>query len=143
MDIEFTGALSAGVVVEYKINYNSTSVDLSTVTPILFDGKGQRPFDVNTFLAYAGPMEAQTILPAGQTSYDIAIYYGKTILPGTFKATLNRVDITGSFHPKAGTSEIVTVTLQKGRNTLILSVDGVRDDGRRATDTDRLTFIVP
>jgi len=143
LKIETTGILSGGAVAEYKINYDSSSVNNSTVTPELFDGKGQRPVDVNTFLAYAGPTQGRTNLTAGQTTYDVAIYYGETIQPGTFKATLNSADITGSFNPEAGKSELVTIPLQIGRNTLILSVNGIRNDGRKATDTDSLVFIVP
>lgn len=121
----------------------SGKVEIDTSPPILFDGKGQRPLDVNTFLAYLRPIEAQTTLQQGQSAYYLLIFYGKTILPETFKSTLNGIDITGSFHPKADTSEAVKLNLQKGRNTLILSVDGIRDDGKKATDTDRLIFIVP
>lgn len=120
----------------------SAKVQLDTSTPILFDGKGQRPFDVNTFLAYLRPTEAQTTLPQGQTTYYLLIFYGKTILPETFKANLNGTDIKGSFNPKPDTSEAVKLNLQKVRNTLVLSVDGIRDDGKRATDTDRLVFLV-
>ncbi|MEW6675315.1 MAG: hypothetical protein AB1348_04810 [Nitrospirota bacterium] len=73
----------------------------------------------------------------------LLVFYGKTILPETFNATLNGIDIKGIFHPKPDISEAVKLNLQKGRNTLILSVDGIRDDGKRATDRDRLVFIVP
>ncbi len=121
----------------------SAKVEIDTSIPILFDGKGQRPFDVNTFLAYLRPMEAQTTLPQGQATYYLLVFYGRTIIPQTFKATLNGVDIKGSFQPKPDTSEAVKLNLQKGRNTLVLSVDGIRDDGKRTTDTDRLVFIVP
>jgi len=142
LHIDFSGILSGGAVTEYKVDYDSTSVEKSAVTPELFDGKGQRAIDVNTFLAYAGPSQGRTNLPAGQTTYDVAIYYGKTIQPGTFKATLSRTDITNSFHPAAGSSELVNIPLQQGRNTLVLSVKGTRSDGRQATDTDRLVFLV-
>lgn len=121
----------------------SGKIEIDTSTPILFDGKGQRPFDVNTFLAYLRPMEAQTTLPQGQNTYNLLIFYGKTIIPKTFKATLNGIDIKGGFNPKPNTSEAVKLNLQKGRNTMVLSIDGIRDDGKRATDTDRLVFIVP
>ncbi len=33
--------------------------------------------------------------------------------------------------------------LVKGSNTLVLSIKGVRTDGRAGEDTDRLVFIVP
>ncbi len=134
----FTVIYSSGNLVE-----SCAKIEVDTSTTILFDGKGQRPFDVNTFLAYLRPMEAQTTLPQGQNTYNLLIFYGKTIISETFKATLNGIDIKRSFKPKPDTSEAVKLNLQKGRNTLVLSVDGIRDDGKRATDTDKLVFIVP
>lgn len=134
----FTVFYSAGKLVE-----SCAKVEIDTSTPILFDGKGQRPADVNSFLSYLRPMEAQTTLLQGQTTYYLLIFYGKTILPETFKATLNGTDIKTSFNPKADSSEAVKLNLQKGRNTLILSGDGIRDAGKKATDTDRLVFVVP
>lgn len=38
---------------------------------------------------------------------------------------------------------MVRLDLANGSNTLILSVEGIRSDGRKGRDTDRLTFIVP
>jgi hypothetical protein len=52
------------------------------------------------------------------------------------------VDITQSFNPVPGTFEIVTIPLDTGRNTLKLTLDGIRDDGRTATDRDQLVFVV-
>lgn len=121
----------------------SSTVELDTSPPTLFDGKGQRSQDVNTFLGYLRPTEAQTTLSQGQTTYYLLIFYGKTILPETFKATLNDIDINGDFHPTSDSSEVVKLNLKQGRNILALSVDGTRNDGNQATDTDRLVFIVP
>lgn len=121
----------------------SGNVELDPSPLVLFDGKGQRPADVNSFLSYLKPLEAQTTLPQGQSAYYLLIFYGKTIQPQTFKATLNGADISGSFHPNPDSSDAVKLNLQQGRNTLVVSVDGIRNDGRKATDTDRLVFIVP
>lgn len=111
---------------------------------ILFDGKGQRPIDVNEFLIYSNPTQARTELPAGVRSFDLIILYGKTSNPGTFKAELNRLDISSKFKPViAGGAAFVRLDLSLGTNTLVLSIQGVRSDGRIGTDTDRLTFIVP
>lgn len=121
----------------------SGKVEMDTSTPILFDGKGQRPSDVNTFLAYLRPTIAQTALPQGQTTYYLLIFYGKAILPETFKATLNGMDIKGLFNPKPDTSEAIKLNLKQGRNISAISVDGIRNDGKKTTDTDRLVFIVP
>jgi VCBS repeat-containing protein len=63
---------------------------------------------------------------------------------GTFAVTLKvKVPFTG-FHPAPNTSETVPIPLELStRNTLELQVDGTRADGRKATDRDALTFIVP
>jgi hypothetical protein len=111
--------------------------------PPLFDGKGQRPADVNSFLGYEQPMQTQTELSAGTKSYDIHIYYGKTVDPTTFAAKLNKQDISSLFSPQPFSDEEVVIPLPKGRNTLLLSIDGKKSDGRIATDSDRLVFIVP
>lgn len=57
-------------------------------------------------------------------------------------ATLNGQPFT-EFSPVEGTQEVVTIPLSPGRNTLKLSVEGLRSDDRFATDRDSLTFIVP
>jgi len=121
---------------------NTASVQTTAVLPPLFDGGGQRPPDVNAFLRYANPLQARTDLPAGTTTFDVVIYYGDTIDPATFQATLNGAPL-GGFTPIPGTHETVTIPLGPGRNVLLLEVQGVRNDGRTATDRDRLTFIVP
>jgi hypothetical protein len=130
-----------GVVHHYTFNYSGTPG-----TPFQlsggFDGRGQRPSDVNKFLTYANPTSARTELPAGQRSFPLLIFYGATILPETFRATLNGVNITGLFSPKPSGHETVPLSLSFGSNTLVLSSDGTTASGRVATDTDRLVFLV-
>ena len=111
--------------------------------PVLFDGKGQRPADVNTFLSYANPLEMRTELPSGSTEFPLHIFYGVTIDPATFKAELNRQDISSQFNPKPVGDQVVELNLRKGRNVLLVSIKGKRKDGRTAKDSDRLVFIVP
>ncbi len=106
-----------------------------------FDGGGQRPRDVNKFLSYANPSESQTTLPAGTTTFPLHIFYGKTIIPGTFKAELNGVDISSAFNPVQGGDQVVMLNITSGRNVLVLSVNGQLPT-RIATDTDRLVFKV-
>jgi hypothetical protein len=107
-----------------------------------FDGGGQRPKDVNHFLSYGNPSSDHTSLPAGTTTFPLLIFYSAETLPGTFSATLNGADVSSSFHPVAGGHEFVSVPLQSGRNVLALSISG-NLPSRTATDTDRLTFLVP
>lgn len=110
--------------------------------PPLFDGKGQSA-DANSFLGYEQPTQVQTDLPSGSTTYAVHVYYGKTVNPATFRAVLNKQDISVKFTPKPLTDEEVVIPLQQGRNVLQLSVDGKKLDGKTATDSDRLVFIVP
>lgn len=107
-----------------------------------FDGKGQRPSDVNKFLSYVVPIQSATELPVGTTNFSLVIIYDKNIIPATFTATLNGVDVKSLFHPAPGSAESVPLNLNQGRNTLILSVKGNLPN-RVARDTDRLVFIVP
>lgn len=111
--------------------------------PPLFDGKGQRSADVNSFLGYEQPTQVQTDLAAGTNSYMVHVYYGKTVDSATFAAKLDKLDLSHKFAPKPFTDEEVSIPLQQGRNVLVLSVEGKKSDGRTATDTDRLVFIVP
>ena len=106
-----------------------------------FTGGGQRT-DVNEFLTYTSPTEAETRLPAGTKTFDVHIYYGKTIKTSTFSGELNGWTFTG-FKPEAGSDQVVTVPLNRGRNVLVFQVDGIRSDGKRGTDKDRLVLIVP
>jgi hypothetical protein len=107
-----------------------------------FDGGGQRPKDVNHFLSYGSPSSDHTSLPAGTTAFPLLIFYSAETVPGTFSATLNGADVSALFHPIAGGHEFVSVPLQSGRNVLALSISG-NLPSRTATDTDRLTFLVP
>ncbi len=139
---EITGIpIEPGVVHQYSVTYSAGS---STPPTFIggYDGGGQRPADVNRFLRYSSPSEARTSLPAGTTSARVAITYGATIDPATFAVTLNGTDVRHLFSPQAGGSQTIDVPLAAGSNTLLLSVQGLTDSGRVATDTDRLVFLV-
>jgi hypothetical protein len=107
-----------------------------------FDGGGQRPRDVNRFLSYGNLSGNQVTLAAGTTSFPLFVFYDTAILPATFSAILDGVDVTFLFHPTPGGRESVTLPLVSGRNVLKLSVDG-QLPSRTATDTDRLVLQVP
>lgn len=117
--------------------------DLLAYVPPLFDGKGQKPSDINLFLGYEQPTQTSTELQPGETQYKLHIYYGKTIDPTTFTATLNKQEISALFTPSPFTDEEVLLQLSTGRNVLVLSVDGESKTGKRQTDSDRLVFDVP
>jgi len=105
-----------------------------------FVGKGQRK-DVNDFLVYGNPKQAKTSLLTGTTQFTVVIEYGNITDPDNFSAVLNGQNISTDFAPSPGSVESITIQLQEGRNVLVLSVDGIRTDGKTATDRDRLVFI--
>lgn len=131
-----------GAVHQYVFEYSSSPGAVLKLSGG-FDGRGQRPSDVNKFLSYANPTSPRVQLQAGENTFPLMIFYGAAILPQTFKATLKGVDITAQFHPTPGGNELVNLSLAPGSNTLVLSVDGTTATGRVATDTDRLVFSVP
>lgn len=146
---EFNDTTHPGKIDTYEITYSSAPGSQVTVRYIgssevpVFDGKGQRPTDVNKFLQFFRPLQARTELSAGTEEFNLSILYGNTVKRETFRATLNGGDITGKFDPLPGKMEIVKIPLTQGTNTLVLSIEGVRSDGKVAVDTDRLVFIVP
>jgi hypothetical protein len=130
-----------GLVHTYALPYVATpAVPLSLSGG--YDGGGQKPSDVNRFLRYSSPSETRTSLPSGTTSFRMGISYGDTVDASTFAATLNGVDVRNLFSPASGKSEVITLPLAVGSNTLTLSISGATVNGRVATDTDRLVFLV-
>jgi hypothetical protein len=65
------------------------------------------------------------------------------VVPETFSATLNKNDISTKFSPEPFTDEEVFIPLQQGRSVLLLSVEGIKTNGKMAKDSDRLVFVVP
>lgn len=115
----------------------------TTYTPPLFDGKGQKPSDTNLFLGYEQPTQAHTELPPGSDTYELHIYYGKTVDPSTFSAVLNKQNVSYLFTPAPFSGEEVKLPMHQGRNVLVVSIEGATKSGKIQKDTDRLVFIVP
>ncbi|HEV2863309.1 MAG TPA: C39 family peptidase [Pyrinomonadaceae bacterium] len=134
-------ATAPGVVHTYQVEFSKAAGSV-LVTGGGFDGGGQRPRDVNKFLSYAQPAASNTALPAGTTSYQLLVFYGRGVIPSTFRAQLNGADVTSLFSPSPGGSQAVRLPLQRGRNVLQLSIDG-NLPSRVAADSDRLVFDVP
>jgi len=114
-------------------------------TSELFDGnKGNS--ETNQLLRYTAPLNKTNELPVGISDYTMRIYYGKTVLPSTFKATLgngsSKEDITYLFNSKAFSDEEVTIPLQPGKNTLNLSINGKAANGHDTKDSDSFIFTV-
>ncbi|HXG59319.1 MAG TPA: hypothetical protein VNL91_09885 [Thermoanaerobaculia bacterium] len=106
-----------------------------------FSGGGQQPAEVNKFLRYVQPKENRVKVPAGTSSYNVIIFYGNTINPATFVATLNGVDITSKFRPIPGSGEVVNIALGPGTTKLQMEVVGTKSSGATARDSDTLTFL--
>lgn len=111
------------------------------ITSIKINKSNKLPSDTNVFLAYKAPIGGSLALPAGTTTFDMTILYGGRIIPSSFRAELNRVDVTQMFHPIPGGTEVVTLPLNKGSNMLTLSSEAYLNN-RIADDEDRLGFEV-
>lgn len=138
---DLTGVpISPGEVHDYSFNNEDPAAGPELAG--LFDGKGQRPADVNRFLTYVSPTQVTTTVPAANPAVaTLMVVYGKAITPGTFSADLNGLDVTSLFNPTPGATQRMVLALQPGRNVLKLSVSG-QIGSRSGTDTDRLVFIV-
>jgi hypothetical protein len=135
-DAEFETPLSAA-----RFAIQTTTVGPSEITEAeLYSGGGQQPAEVNKFLRYASPLDNRNKVPANST-YTVLVYYGLTINPATFNATLDGVDITSRFHPTPGGADAVTIAVGTGTTKLHLSVDGTKASGGKGTDSDTLTFL--
>lgn len=134
--------VSPGSVHTYSFQHSPSAASTTLALSGGFDGGGQRPRDVNKFLSYGNITSSQTVLSAGATSFTLLVTYGGTVHPASLRAELNGVDISSAFAPVPGSTQAVTLNLVGGTNVLRLSIDGDLPN-RIATDTDRLTFVVP
>ena len=113
---------------------------------LIFAG-GRRP-SVDGFLGFVGNENGET----RRLPVSILIRFGvngETVFPDTFRAALNREDVTQRFIKTGNGTERVALfelgqsPLVLGRNVLTTSVDGlVPDTTRTATDSDAFTFFV-
>ena len=101
--------------------------------PPQFSGRGQRT-EVNEFLQYRNPLESNTLVAAGTTSFPLTIVYGPTIDPSTFTFELNGGSF-GGLTPVPGTTQTIYVPVSPGRNVLTFSVEGVAKRHRPRTET--------
>lgn len=104
-----------------------------------YDGGGERSA-IDSLLTFSNPLVGTTRLPADSTQFDITVFYGPSIVPESFEATIDNEPLQ-VFNPVPNSSETVTIPLLPGRNNVRLKVSG-DVDGRARTDTDRFTFIV-
>lgn len=94
----------------------------------LFKGTGTEPFNINTLLQYAQPLEDPLYVTTSNEVIQFNIVYSESIQKDSFKAILNGQDISSLFKPVPNTSEVVTVSGPwKKLNKLKISVLGVVD----------------
>jgi hypothetical protein len=135
-DAEFVNPLS-----EANFAVQTTTIGPSEVTDAdLYSGGGQQPAEVNKFLRYAAPTDNRVKVPAN-SSFTVLVYYGLTINPSTFSATLDGVDVTSRFHPTPGGADALKVDIGTSTTKLHLSVVGAKASGGKGTDSDTLTFL--
>lgn len=131
-----------GVVHAYRLEYTRTPGVPMKVTGG-FEGGEETQGEIDKLLTYAYPTAPQIELRAKQASFPLVILYGPTILPETFKATLNGTDISRRFKPVPGGYQVVPLKSVRGSHTLMLSVQGKTTAGQVATDKDELLFNIP
>jgi uncharacterized repeat protein (TIGR01451 family) len=131
----------AGQEADPDPSQNTAGVSRKVTLPPLYPGPDDAP-DVNAFLQYARPLQATTVLPFGARAYEVRIYYGKTIVPSTFSATLDGTPVAG-FVPAPNRFQKVNIRLRRGVNVLQLRVLGARPTGWFGADTDTLRLVVP
>lgn len=110
--------------------------------------KGGRRPAVDGFLVFLNLQKNGNIFTSPATILTKFSVAGEFVNRATFKATLNRIDVTDLFikDTTQGGDFVAQFTftnspLKQGRNILITSVDGrVPDTSRTATDVDRVNF---
>jgi len=99
-------------------------------------------FGAAGLLSFASPISASTRVSRAQATFPVVIFYGDTILPESFRATLNGADVRARFHPKQSGHEAVRLQLRPGKNELVLSVRGAGAAGELVTIPTRLELEV-
>lgn len=138
--------IEPNIVHTYNFYFPKTTADVRFfATGANFYGGVEQDIGTNTdkLLTYVYPAQETTTLPKGTETASIVVIYDITIIPATFKATLNGTDVTNLFKPTAGWIESVKLKLNPNNtNTLILSAAS-NLLGKTTIDTDKLIFIVP
>jgi len=99
-------------------------------------------FAPTKFLSLASPSGASTRVSRAQATFPVVVFYDEAILPESFRATLNGVDVSGRFRPKPANHEVVRLQLKPGHNEVVLSVQGRRPTGEPLSLPTRLEFQV-
>jgi hypothetical protein len=133
--------IAPGVVHTYRFAYDPAMPAGPIPVTGGFGGGGQRA-SVDAFLTYSAPTERSIALPAGTTTYPLMVFFGRSVDPATFTATLNGAAVTSLFQPRAGGVNAVRLPLRSGRNVLQLTIRGA-NGSRMPRDADRLVLQVP
>jgi hypothetical protein len=74
----------------------------------------------NGAFSFAQPLTPEVHLPADEKALGVVIYYDPVMDPSSFRATLDGADRTGLFHVRSGELELVSISLDAGRHTLLI-----------------------
>jgi hypothetical protein len=111
---------AAGIVHRYRLLCGRGAPNALTLSGAYAPGR---------LLSFASPTGATTRVSLPQGEFTIVVFYGSTLLPESFAATLNGADMRTRFHPKLNGHEAVRLQLRPGRNELVLSASGVGSTG--------------
>lgn len=132
-------AIAANTTNGYKLSFDKTSPTAGLISGG-FEGAAQ-PGELNELLTYGTVSGNVTALPAETSSFALLVFYGPTLVPDMFSATLNDADVSNLFKPVPGRHEIVGIPLHAGRNVLRLGAMGATETDK-TLDEDVLEFVV-
>ncbi len=95
-----------------------------------------------TLLSFASPISVSMRVARAQAKFPVVIFYGATVLPASFRATLNGADVAKRFHPKPDSHELVTLQLRPGKNELLFSAQGSAVPGKDTASPARFELEV-
>lgn len=130
-------------------NFESFYVQGTTIGPVLanerdfINSSGEISTNRYDFFRFASPLVLKSRAPAGTDHVNMVVVFGEQILPYTFEAKVNRLDITNMFTVTNGGENFVRIPLSPGRNAIQLSVQGQNRTGKgKDIVTQKAKFVV-
>jgi hypothetical protein len=107
-----------------------------------FPGTGKRRWSEG-LLAWIEPAAAHQKVPSGTATVELVVVVSSEVAPDSVRVRLGRRDVTaalGTFVP--GSTRTIRLALAGRRTRIALRAAGRTPDGRKGTDTDRVTITV-
>jgi hypothetical protein len=121
----------------------------TTIGPVLtaerdfINSSGELSSNPNEFFRFAMPLELKYKVPAGTRYINMVVRFGNPIIPATFEARVNRIDITPLFSVAAGAENVAVIPLNPGRNAIQFSIQGSNLSGKgKDIVTEKAKFVV-